>query len=455
VRSEKQAGLRLVVCETPTSGGDQAAGLRWHLVVPDGEVKSSSGDFVLNAEGAAATIAEFRKRGVDLPVDYEHQTLGGEFSSPTGEAPAAGWIKELRYTPGAGLYAGVLWNQRGLGQISSREYGYFSPVTLVRKKDQVMTGLHSVALTNVPAIEQMERIAASATLRKWIDAFENTEVQAMGTEQKDVVANVGGLTGGVTPTASPVPPPAPPPGPPAPGPPAPGAEGTGVGASPGLWAMLAKAFGLPPGADFATIWAKVAEFVEANRAAAGGPAAGGPAAGEGEGGEAAMAASLRTVFGLAVDADLETIVNAAKTTAKHEGMVPLDQHNTLVTRVNAMEADDKKRRAEGVLAGAIQANKIPNDPESAGYKFWKERAEADPEGTATALAHVAGIETGRITSVDSGGGRDDRSTVIAKATAEFEDCDMKVGSLRTNVDQALKDKGLKKLTKDEAEKLEE
>src|SRR5262245_16803758 len=86
------------------------------LVVPWGDVTSENGSFVLDEQAAAMTLAAFEQHGTDLPIDYEHQTLGGSFSSPSGQAPAAGWIKRLTAVApndnsgaAAGLWADVEW----------------------------------------------------------------------------------------------------------------------------------------------------------------------------------------------------------------------------------------------------------------------------------------------------------------------------------------------------------
>ena len=65
------------------------------LVAPWGLVQSTSGTFVVDAEGAELAIRAFESQGTDLPIDYEHQTLGGRYASPSGQAPAAGWVKRL------------------------------------------------------------------------------------------------------------------------------------------------------------------------------------------------------------------------------------------------------------------------------------------------------------------------------------------------------------------------
>ena len=131
---------------------DQPFLKREYVVIPDGHVQSKSGDFDFDPAQAESVIGEFREQGVDLPVDYEHQTVGEEFSSPDGKAPAAGWIKSLRYVAGRGLMALIRWTDQAAEFIRSGAYRYMSPVLLVDKTTRNVQALHSVGLTNVPAI---------------------------------------------------------------------------------------------------------------------------------------------------------------------------------------------------------------------------------------------------------------------------------------------------------------
>lgn len=123
-------------------------------VLPLGHVKSAKGEFDVDGESFAAMKAQIAQRGVDLVVDYEHQTLTGE------QAPAAGWVKELFLSDGQ-IKARVEWTDRAKAYLSNREYRYLSPVITVRKADNKAMGLHSIALTNTPAIEHMEAIVNS------------------------------------------------------------------------------------------------------------------------------------------------------------------------------------------------------------------------------------------------------------------------------------------------------
>ncbi|RIK68260.1 MAG: hypothetical protein DCC65_03440 [Planctomycetota bacterium] len=143
------------------------------LIAPWGEVRTSAGDFVLDAEAAVETIAAFEAHGTDVPVDFEHQTLGGAYSAPDGLAPAAGWIKALSAVSpeeaaatgrAAGLWGRVEWTEDGARRLAARQYRYLSPVALVRRSDRRLVGLHSVALTNKPAIARMRPVVARETV---------------------------------------------------------------------------------------------------------------------------------------------------------------------------------------------------------------------------------------------------------------------------------------------------
>ncbi len=123
-------------------------------VLPLGHVVSSKGEFDVDEGSFQAMKAQIAQRGVDLVVDYEHQTLKGV------EAPAAGWVKELKLED-SNIVAVVEWTPRGAEYLKNKEYRYLSPVVNVRKTDNKAIGLHSLALTNTPAIENMTPIVNS------------------------------------------------------------------------------------------------------------------------------------------------------------------------------------------------------------------------------------------------------------------------------------------------------
>lgn len=157
-----EAEERLVI-QSSAPGGDAVASTV--LIAPWGKVTSANGTFVMDEESAQSVIEAFREHGTDLPIDYEHQSLGGAYASPTGQAPAAGWIRSLRAVrPGdddaaePGLFANVEWTEAARDKLAAKEYRYLSPVVIVRKRDRRVVALHSAALTNKPAIAGMKPI---------------------------------------------------------------------------------------------------------------------------------------------------------------------------------------------------------------------------------------------------------------------------------------------------------
>ncbi len=128
------------------------------VVAPWGQVESKSGTFVVDQESGDEAVAAFEAHGTDLPIDFEHQTLGGVYASPTGAAPAAGWITGLEVVPGEGLVASVTWTDQARELLAAKAYRYLSPVVLLRKSDRKLVAIHSVALTNKPAIVGMAAI---------------------------------------------------------------------------------------------------------------------------------------------------------------------------------------------------------------------------------------------------------------------------------------------------------
>ena len=125
------------------------------VLVPWGEVESTAGSFVVDEESGRLAVEAFAAHGADLPIDFEHQTLGGSFAAPSGRAPAAGWVTALEASSEEGIAARVNWTAEGARLIGTRAYRYLSPVALIRRRDRKLVALHSAALTNKPAIVGM------------------------------------------------------------------------------------------------------------------------------------------------------------------------------------------------------------------------------------------------------------------------------------------------------------
>ncbi len=160
------------------------------LLAPWGDVESSNGSFVVDDESARLALDAFDDHATDLPIDYEHQTLGGTYAAPSGKAPAAGWVKRMFAETGIGLLAEIEWTEQAEELLASKEYRYLSPVAIIRKSDRKLVAIHSAALTNKPAIvgmqpivnrEQSHHIAVQMAplqeLRKELCLSENTDAE--------------------------------------------------------------------------------------------------------------------------------------------------------------------------------------------------------------------------------------------------------------------------------------
>jgi len=229
------------------------------LVAPWGVVESANGTFLVDEESGRLVIAAFEAQGTDLPIDYEHQTLGGGYASPTGQAPAAGWIKRLYVVPpvepvckgdggtrrpfaepldrvsdeedvdtlapsvsperrrgstlapslasaangGPGLYAVVEWTPPARAQLAARQYRYLSPVAIVRKSDRRLVALHSAALTNKPAIVGMCPLVNKEDLTQRREGAERIKIAECGSQIAGRAAGLipAGKTTGIHPVA--------------------------------------------------------------------------------------------------------------------------------------------------------------------------------------------------------------------------------------------------------------
>lgn len=121
---------------------------------PLGLVRSQKGNFLVDDEAYTSILNHFKAHHVDIPIDYEHQTLQDV------QAPAAGWIKDLTLKQD-GVYASVEWTEKAAQYLAAKEYRYLSPVVSIRESDRKALLLHSAALTNTPAIDGMTAIVNS------------------------------------------------------------------------------------------------------------------------------------------------------------------------------------------------------------------------------------------------------------------------------------------------------
>lgn len=146
----------LLAEEAPADGPAQVPD--WVRIIPAGRTETTKGLLVLDEGSWPQILRHMERRGVDIVVDYEHNsTVEG------AEAPAAGWIRNpdgLEMRDGE-LWGKVDWTPRARKHIEDREYRYLSPLVTIELSSRRAVALKSVGLTNTPAINNQLALAAS------------------------------------------------------------------------------------------------------------------------------------------------------------------------------------------------------------------------------------------------------------------------------------------------------
>lgn len=163
----------LAICTAQLSANTDS----WLRIVPAGVFKAvdgrpvgdKTGDgklveckaWLLTAEQGQQLVAALKQKQDVLVIDYEHQTLKAAQNGLP--APAAGWMKEFEWRED-GVYALCSWTANAQLMIANNEYRYISPVFLYNPKTGLVNGLLHAALTNVPALDGLTDVLATAAL---------------------------------------------------------------------------------------------------------------------------------------------------------------------------------------------------------------------------------------------------------------------------------------------------
>ncbi len=340
------------------------------VLSPDGNVESLAGRWVIDADAVAAAAKAMADHGVDVPIDFEHQTLGGEYAAPNGQAPAAGWIKAIRYAAGEGMLGDVEWTESGRSAIRSGAYKYLSPVVIADRRTKRILRLHSAALTNRPAIPRMDALAATDN---------NKETKAMA-----------GEPAGVDPTR--------------------------------YLARIAEVLGVEDGDDDGALFGAILEAVRKLK----GSGSDGGGADKGE--EEKVAASARTALGLSGDADAEAVtlaINATKTAAGGSEQLAKE----LAAMKERMVAKERADFMQPYIAkGVIDPN---TEDRKEDYAVICRAYDRDPKDAQVILdQRVAALPpAGRVVNPEAGFNKPaGRAEIIANAARDF-DADESLGKL--------------------------
>ncbi len=211
MRQTSAIPLRALSVHTALLPADLPAEGTWIQLLPAGTVsgRDGRGPYVVGDRPAmeaivAATVA--RSKATDLYVDYDHQAIFGAVPGVGGNAPAAGWIKDLQVRDD-GIWGRVEWTAAAAEKLRAGEYRYLSPVF---KSDDAgrIQWIFNAGLINTPNLElaavaasdrglstqehDMKRIAAELGLGE--DASEDAilaQVRTMKTTVGTVASAVG------------------------------------------------------------------------------------------------------------------------------------------------------------------------------------------------------------------------------------------------------------------------
>lgn len=383
---------------TIANAAGEAGQLRELVLAPDGRVESLSGDFVIDEEAARLIIEAFQHHGSSIVIDYHHQSDGGDYRSPDGRAPAAGWVEVLSYVAGRGLIGKVKWNEAARAAILADEYRYLSPTLWVRKSDRKAVRLSSVALTNQPAIVGMERVAASE-----VNPKKETETMA---------------------------------------------DEPAVGADPSTFlARIAEALGVDETGNAAEMYQAILERVRELKGK-------GADEGEGEGGTEDVASDIRAALKLSDKADLTTVVAAIESLRRVNGTVA-----TLQKQLNDLQGNLAERDANDLLRPYIEKgilHREGSEDDKNRYERFANMARKAPDDCRAILnEYVAAVPGEGQTSAPEGAGpkANDRAGIIVDEVRVYNSVEHHLTDLVTSVDQRLRDAKMQTLSEEESEKL--
>lgn len=177
--------LAALTVQLASGGPDMPEGCNIQLF-PDGEFSARDGRpglvensqtevWRMDADIAAALIAQVSARETPLFIDYEHHTLTAKDNGH--KAIAAGWVESLTYVPGRGLFAQVDWTEAASQHIKAKEYRYISPLFGFDLKTGAVRFLINAALTNNPALDGTAAVAAALEITRMEDPMSKKEGQ--------------------------------------------------------------------------------------------------------------------------------------------------------------------------------------------------------------------------------------------------------------------------------------
>ena len=120
----------------------------WIQLLPAGKCKTRDGRAPWINKDPEKIVRAFQSFGMELPGDFEHQSMAGK--EKTGPVGASGWIDKMEVRGAGEIWGRVKWTEQSADLIAKREYRYISPVFDYDPNTREIVNLVSFALTNNP-----------------------------------------------------------------------------------------------------------------------------------------------------------------------------------------------------------------------------------------------------------------------------------------------------------------
>lgn len=125
---------------------------------------TENGRYLFDKAAAQAVMSAYKKWGVDLAIDLEHQMLEDGIAPDPTAKDARGWCKlELRDSEaGSELWAvSVSWTEDGAARLTQKRQRYISPAFAFDKKTKRVTQILNIAITAMPATHNAQELVAA------------------------------------------------------------------------------------------------------------------------------------------------------------------------------------------------------------------------------------------------------------------------------------------------------
>jgi phage I-like protein len=129
-----------------------------------GEIATSEGPDLFDAEAARLVMAEYVRQGTDVIVDLEHDSLSKEARTHRADAADARGRAALELRNGELWAVNVRWSPDGARRLREGTQPYLSPAFTRDPKTRRITSLVNLAMVSMPATYNATELSAAGRL---------------------------------------------------------------------------------------------------------------------------------------------------------------------------------------------------------------------------------------------------------------------------------------------------